>query len=198
MRTRLASPARGCADVAAQRLQPMARQTPRALGNARRRHLQHRAQFLGKAGGDGIRHLAQIDVEAAMGGKGHLQDREQHTAVRAVVVGEQQSAILQFAQRRKKARAIARGCRDPPARRRSCRAPAPSSCRPGGSCPPPDRSATGARAATNPIRASASRGHPARAQTPRRSATPARSPHDRPRHPAMRFSWTTSPCRPEW
>jgi len=44
------------ADVSRQRRQSVAREDGERLGRARRRHLQHRAQFLGEARGDGIRH----------------------------------------------------------------------------------------------------------------------------------------------
>ena len=125
---------------------PWRASTLACFGDARRRHLQHRAQLFGEAGGDGIRRRPQIDGQSAMAGKGHFQHGDQHAAVRAVMIGEQQAAILQFAQRGKQTRAAASGCRDPPARRRSSCVPAPSSCRPADSCPRPSRSAAGAMA----------------------------------------------------
>jgi hypothetical protein len=63
--------------------------------------LQDRPRLLGKARRNIVRHRAQIDVEPATAGERHLQHREQYASVRTVVVGEQQLAILHFAQRGK-------------------------------------------------------------------------------------------------
>ena len=53
------------------------------------RNLHDRAELFGKTGSDRIRDVAEIDVETAMAGEGHLQQRHQQPAVGAVVVGEQ-------------------------------------------------------------------------------------------------------------
>ena len=190
--------ARRCRRVSAR--QSMARQHLERLGDARRRHLQHRAQFLGKAGGDDV-----ID-------RCPSRCRRPQWPAKAI------SSTRRAAGRRPSGHGRRAASRDPSVRatRQTTRA---SSC---GAveirrlaaalqCAPAPSSAAQpilARAQIDQQQArglrqiqfwrQAWRAHRARAQTRRRSATPARSPNDRRRRRARRFSWTASPCRPEW
>ena len=112
----------------------------RASRDARRRHLQDRARALRQSRRRSDPPTApKIDVEPAMRGERHLQQRDEHAAVRAVVVGEQQAAILQLAQRGEQARQQLRTVEIRRLAAALADAPAPSTSRPGDSCPRPSR-----------------------------------------------------------
>jgi hypothetical protein len=129
-------------------------------------------------------------------GERHFQQRHQHSAVRAVVIGEQQAAILQFAQRgeqrrqqlraveiRRLAAALAVHLRPAEPPRRFLPAP---------------RSISSSReAATGPTAASASRAHRHRREG-RNDQRHRRRTECSPARVAPRVRIDRNPCRPGW
>ncbi len=88
MRTLNRAAGHGFANFREVRTEPMALENQACLRHPRRRNLHDRSEFFGKTRGDRIRLRAQGDVEPAMRGEGHFQQRHQQPTVGAVVIGQ--------------------------------------------------------------------------------------------------------------
>ena len=150
------------------------------------------------ASGSSPRSADRCPARAA--GEGHLQQRDEQAAVGAVVVGEELAVGRQLLDRREEALAGAPGRRDPAARRRAGRRPAPAPSRPGGSCPRPDRRAAARSRPTS--RAQLRRERAAHVGDRREGAHDQRERRGHAllagRPPPRPCAWTSSPCRRGW